>query len=116
MNIAGSYHGDYLELDSAASGLQALSWNDNGWDQGQLFMTPDKVWLQPYGWSQSMLSQHKQFIFPLKVTNTTSEGLDVGSYLSEGGAVGIRAVNWWGERIDCSISISWRIASVPTLE
>merc|ERR1712039_1063809 len=58
MHIVASYFGGFLLLDAAANGLQVFSQNDNTWDQGQIFMTPDKAWLSPFGWSQSMLSKH----------------------------------------------------------
>lgn len=116
MNIAASYHGDFFELDTAANGLQILGWNDNDWDQGQVFMTPDLVWLQPFGWSQWMLSQHKEFTIPLKITNTTSQGLDVGAYLSAKGDLGLRAVNWQADSVNCTIKVSWKSETTPTLE
>ena len=34
--------------------LQPDLQNDNGWDQGMVFFTPDKVWLQNYGWAHQM--------------------------------------------------------------
>lgn len=37
-----------------ANALQPYLQNDNWWDQGQIFFTPDKVWLQPYGYAKQM--------------------------------------------------------------
>ena len=37
-----------------ANALQAYGQNDNGWDQGNVFFTPDKVWLAPCAWAQRM--------------------------------------------------------------
>ena len=34
--------------------LQPNLQNDNGWDQGLIFFTPDKVWFQSYGWAHAM--------------------------------------------------------------
>ncbi|MBQ7189622.1 MAG: hypothetical protein IJR99_09435 [Kiritimatiellae bacterium] len=48
--------GPFLLTSCPANALQAYAQNDNGWDQGQIFYTPDKVWLQPCGWAQQMAS------------------------------------------------------------
>lgn len=46
----------FLLTSCPANALQAEGQNDNGWDQGQIFYTTDKVWLQPCGWVQQMAS------------------------------------------------------------
>lgn len=48
--------GDFVLTSCPANALQPYGHNDNGWDQGQIFFTTDKVWLQPYGWAQQMAS------------------------------------------------------------
>lgn len=48
--------GDFLLTSCPANALQAYRQNDNGWDQGQIFYTTDKAWLQPCGWAQQMAS------------------------------------------------------------
>ena len=48
--------GGFLLTSCPANALQAYAQNDNGWDQGQIFFTTDKVWLQPCGWAQQMAS------------------------------------------------------------
>ena len=48
--------GDFLLTSCPANALQAYQQNDNGWDQGQIFYTTDKAWLQPCGWAQQMAS------------------------------------------------------------
>ena len=48
--------GDFLLTSCPANALQPYRQNDNGWDQGQVFFTTDKVWLQPCGWAQRMAS------------------------------------------------------------
>ena len=49
-------------MDSPANALQPYKQNDNGWDQGQIFYTPDKVWFQPCGWAQQMASANHRDI------------------------------------------------------
>ena len=46
-----------------ANALQAWRQNDNGWDQGNVFYTPDKVWLQPCAWAQQMAAaNHRELL------------------------------------------------------
>ena len=44
----------------SANGLQPDGQNDNGWDQGLLFLNPAKVWLQPPGYVTRMVSRNYQ--------------------------------------------------------
>jgi hypothetical protein len=44
----------------SANGLQPDGQNDNGWDQGLLFLNPAKVWLQPPGYVTRMFSRGYQ--------------------------------------------------------
>jgi len=117
-NLAASYQGDFLLMNTAANGLQVFNQNDNGWDQGQIMMTPDKVWLSPFGWSQSMLSKHmKDFDVPLKLKITDGkEKLEVGAYRSAKG-VGLRIVHWEGEEEEVTIQLRWHASNpVATAE
>lgn len=55
--------GDDLLCCCGANALQPYLQNDNWWDQGQIFFTPDKVWLQPYGWARQMGSaNHRELV------------------------------------------------------
>jgi hypothetical protein len=56
--------GDRLAVVCAANGLQPDGQNDNGWDQGLLFLNPTAVWLQPPGYVPRMIASHYQ---PLNV-------------------------------------------------
>lgn len=117
MNIASSLFGDFMLMDTAANGLQVFGQNDNGWDQGQVFMTPDRVWLSPFGWSQSMLARHlREFTTPVGVTNLTSRELDVGAYVSAEGAVGLRVVNWGPSPVELSFRVAWKQTVPPAVE
>ena len=49
--------GGFLLTSCPANALQPWGQNDNGWDQGQIFFTPDKVWLQPCAWAQKMAGE-----------------------------------------------------------
>ena len=43
-----------IPIVTSANGLQPDGQNDNGWDQGLLFLNPSKVWLQPPGYVTQM--------------------------------------------------------------
>ncbi len=62
-------HGDFVLMDCPANCLQPYEQNDNGWNQGQVFFTPDKVWGMPPYWAQQMAAQNYQ---PLRVACETS--------------------------------------------
>ena len=56
-----------------ANALQPYMQNDNGWDQGQIFFTPDRVWLQPCGWAQQMASAgHRDLLVGSRVEGSTN--------------------------------------------
>jgi alpha-L-arabinofuranosidase len=50
-------HGDFVLVDCPANCLQPWLQNDNGWDQGQLFLTPDHVWAMPPYYAQQMAAR-----------------------------------------------------------
>ncbi|HEY3963941.1 MAG TPA: family 16 glycoside hydrolase [Planctomycetaceae bacterium] len=68
---------------TSANCLQPDGQNDNGWDQGLLFLNPSHVWLQPPGYVTRMISRNYQprvldvhvagSDAPLDVTATSSE-------------------------------------------
>lgn len=47
-----------LPVTCSANCLQPDGQNDNGWNQGLLFLNPSKVWLQPPGYVTRMYSDH----------------------------------------------------------
>jgi hypothetical protein len=61
--------GGKLPVACSANGLQPDGQNDNGWNQGLLFLNPSQVWLQPPGWVTRMISTHYQ---PLLVKSSVS--------------------------------------------
>lgn len=75
-------HGDFVLTSCAANALQPLGQNDNGWDQGQIFFTPSKVWGMPPFYATQMASENHE---PLLVADTTDTGLDVTATRSQDG-------------------------------
>ena len=47
-----------IPITTSANCLQPDGQNDNGWDQGLLFLNPSQVWLQPPGYVTQMLSHN----------------------------------------------------------
>lgn len=73
-----------IPVATSANCLQPDGQNDNGWDQGLLFLNPRQVWLQPPGWVTRMISRHYQPRFaPAAVDGT--DLLDVSAKRSEDG-------------------------------
>ncbi len=83
-----------IPVATSANGLQPDGQNDNGWDQGLLFLNPSRVWLQPPGWVTRMVSSTYQ---PLNVPVEVAAGgddLDVcASRSADGKTVVVRVVN-----------------------
>lgn len=75
-------HGDFVLTSCAANALQPLGQNDNGWDQGQVFFTPDKVWGMPPFYAQQMASLNH---LPLNIASTATGTIDVSATLSQDG-------------------------------
>ncbi len=84
-------HGDFVIADCPANCLQPWLQNDNGWDQGQVFFTPDMVWGMPPYYAQKLLSEDR---LPLRVAADASSGLDViATRSTDGRSVVVTAVN-----------------------
>ena len=49
-----------IPVATSANCLQPDRQNDNGWDQGLLFLNPSQVWLQPPGYVTQMFSRNYQ--------------------------------------------------------
>jgi alpha-L-arabinofuranosidase len=75
-------HGHFVLADCAANCLQPWHQNDNGWDQGQIFFTPDHVWRMPPADATWMLSVDR---LPLRVEAQVLGDLDVLASRSEDG-------------------------------
>jgi hypothetical protein len=72
-----------IPIVTSANGLQPDKQNDNGWDQGLLFLNPAQVWLQPPGYVTQMFSRNYQ---PMVVKCTVQGKLDATAKHSEDGA------------------------------
>jgi alpha-L-arabinofuranosidase len=79
--------GDLVPVVCCANCLQPAGQNDNGWDQGLLFLSPDQVWPQPPYHVTRMLALH--YLPRVVRAEVTSPGnaLDVTAKADENGKV-----------------------------
>lgn len=76
-------HSDFVFTSCPANALQPYLQNDNGWDQGQIFFTPSKVWGMPPFYAQQMASENH---LPLLVSSSSRvAGLNMSATKSETG-------------------------------
>ncbi len=70
---------------ASANCLQPDGQNDNGWDQGLLFLDPSRVWLQPPGYVTRMISRNYQpRVLDVQIVDEAA-GLDVTCTRSDDG-------------------------------
>ncbi|WP_165232862.1 alpha-L-arabinofuranosidase C-terminal domain-containing protein [Aquisphaera insulae] len=69
--------GDRVPVVCAANALQPDGQNDNGWDQGFVFLNQSKVWLQPQAYVTQMISQNDQPVVVEAVVTGAGDDLDV---------------------------------------
>jgi hypothetical protein len=99
--------GDRIAIACSANCLQPYRRNDNGWDQGLLFLSPSQVWPQPPYYVTQMVSRN---YLPLSVkTEATSPGnaLDASATLSEDGkSLTLQVVNTSNVALPTRIELS----------
>lgn len=96
-------HGDFLLTSCPANALQPWHQNDNDWDQGQVFFTPDSVWGMPPYYVQQMAAAN---YLPLRVRESVDGGLDVTSTRDkEGKNLVLHLVNTSSMPADAAIHI-----------
>jgi alpha-L-arabinofuranosidase len=91
----GALHqlGEKVPIVCSANALQPDGQNDNGWDQGLLFLNPSRVWLQPPGFVTRLIAHRYQPV-QLAVQVTGRPGLQVAAARSEDGkTLVLRVVN-----------------------
>ena len=96
-----------LPIVTSANGLQPDGQNDNGWDQGLLFLNPSQVWLQPPGYVTQMLSRNYLPQLAQCHVQERTGALDVVATRSEDGkALVLRVVNIGDQAIAALIDIA----------
>ena len=74
-----------IPLVASANGLQPDGQNDNGWDQGLLFLNPSAVWLQPPGYVTRMIARNYEPLAVPSAAESPNQCLDVSAERSEDG-------------------------------
>jgi hypothetical protein len=78
---------------TSANALQVDGQNDNGWDQGLIFMNPSQVWVQPPGYVMQMISQNR--LANVVQADCNNPDLDVTATAdAKGGLTALQVVNW----------------------
>ena len=107
--------GDLLPIACAANCLQPDGQNDNGWDQGLLFLNPSRVWLQPPGYLTKMTRRDAQPLLVASEIKGNAGKLSANAKRSEDGkSLVIQAVNWGDEPRSVRIEVEGFTPSKPS--
>ena len=78
--------GDFVLATCPANALEPYMQNDNGWNQGQIFFTPDEVWGMPPYHAQKLSSEnHLPLLVESLVSGCNSDMIDATATRSEDG-------------------------------
>jgi alpha-L-arabinofuranosidase len=101
-----------LPVVTSANCLQPYRQNDNGWDQGLLFLNPSQVWLQPPGYVTQMISRN---YLPLVLKcESSAPDLDVCATKSEDGkTLVLEIVNATGKPVTLPLKILGFVLGKP---
>ncbi|MDB5090375.1 MAG: hypothetical protein JWR09_4369 [Mucilaginibacter sp.] len=109
-------HGDFVLTSCPANALQPYLQNDNDWDQGQIFFTPNRVWGMPPFYVQQMASENH---LALNIGVKISGPLDVTATRSEDGRIMIiHVINSGNSEIITNVALdnfAHRKAEINTL-
>ncbi len=91
---------------TSANGLQPDGQNDNGWNQGLLFLNPSQVWLQPPGYVTQMISRN---YLPMRIASEVTGQPNVLSVVATrsnaGKTVVLQVVNPGSEPVTARIRL-----------
>jgi alpha-L-arabinofuranosidase len=79
--------GDLVPIVCAANCLQPDRQNDNGWDQGLVFLNPSRVWAQPSYYVTQMISQNYLPKCVRAEAKSAGDSLDVTAKVANDGKV-----------------------------
>jgi hypothetical protein len=91
--------GDLVPIVCAANCLQPYRQNDNGWDQGLLFLSPSQVWGQPSYYVTQMVSANYLPRCIRAAVSSPGGALDVTAKADEDGRVVLQVVNLEGRAL-----------------
>jgi hypothetical protein len=103
-----------IPIVCAANCLQPDGQNDNGWDQGLVFLNPSKVWLQPPGYVTRMFARyHQPLLVPVEVTGADDMLTVCATRSADGKALTLCLVNLDDKPRPTRIQIDGFIPSKP---
>jgi alpha-L-arabinofuranosidase len=79
--------GDRVTIACSANCLQPYKQNDNGWNQGLLFLSPSQVWAQPPYYVTQMVSRNYLPLCVKAEARSPGNVLDAAAALSENGKI-----------------------------
>lgn len=98
--------GSRIPIACSANCLQPDGQNDNGWDQGLLFLNPSTTWLQAPGHVVSMIARHDQTVLVASETAGEADTLDVTATKSDDGrTLAIKAINIGDKPVTATVSM-----------
>jgi hypothetical protein len=98
--------GERLPVVCSANALQPDGQNDNGWDQGLLFLNPTRVWLQPPGYVTRMIARHYQPVDVLVQLQGAGGAVKaVAARSQDGGTLVLRVVNVGDKAVSARIRL-----------
>jgi hypothetical protein len=98
--------GNWVPILCAANCLQPDGQNDNGWDQGLLFLNPCQVWGQPSYYVTQMIAKNDLPKCVKAEVTTKIEGLDVTARVSDDDRVlALQVMNPSKEKVTARIEI-----------
>lgn len=107
-------HSENVLTSSPANALEPYLQNDNDWNQGQIFFTPDQVWGMPPFYSQKMQAEKH---LPLRVRSEVEGNLDVTATKSEDNqSLILHIVNTGPEIINANLEMKDFEGCQPTAE
>jgi hypothetical protein len=106
-----------MPIVTSANGLQPDGQNDNGWDQGLLFLNPSQVWLQPPGYVTQMLSSHDEPRVVQCDVSDAGKSLDALATLSaDGKTLVLQVTNPGDQPISATINLSGFALAAPQMK
>jgi hypothetical protein len=96
-----------IPIVTSANCLQTDGQNDNGWNQGLLFLNPSQTWLQPPGYVTQLFSHNYQPHLVECRTTGPKETLDVNATKSaDGRTLIVKAVNATNQAVSAEIHVA----------
>jgi hypothetical protein len=106
-----------IPIATSANCLQPDQQNDNGWNQGLLFLDPSQVWLQPPGYVTQMYSRNYLPQLVQCQATGTKDTLDVSAQRSDDGrTLVVQVVNPTGQAIPTPIHLAGFLPKEPVAQ